>query len=689
MTDRLEISPAQVAADAPPWRVLVVDDDADVHEATEFALQGVPILGRPVAIEHASSAADALRLLSQSDEPAAILLDVVMETEDAGLELVSRIRDELKLLRPRIILRTGQPGRAPELDTVSKYDINDYKTKNELTRSKLCTTLTAALRSYDQLRRIDASRQALERIVQASQWFLADDARESFTEGVVTQIAQFIGIEPEGLVCARPARRGDGLPDPVVVAAAGEGRHLLDKHLSAVADREVADALAACLAQRRTIVAERSLTLHFAGARADEDFAAYLASNRPLLEVDRQLLEAFRNSFAAAGRGVGRNLQAIRQHAQKMESLGQLTGGIAHDFNNLLTVIMGNAELLAEALHGEPTLGPLADMTCAAAARGAELTHRLLAFSRRQPLDARDTDVNALLAGMNALLRRTLREDVEIEMVHAAGLWHATVDPSELEAALLNLCINARDAMPAGGRLTLETANAFLSDDYARQHGDVVPGQYVMIAVSDTGSGIAPEHLLRVFEPFFTTKEPGKGTGLGLSMVYGFVKQSRGHVKVYSESGQGTTIKLYLPRGDGSGAPRDTDVSGDEPRGVETVLLVEDEDMVRAYARDQLLALGYQVLAAADGAQALALLDSRSDIALLFTDIVLPGGLNGRQVAEAALQRRPGLKVLYTSGYSENAIVHHGRLDRGVQLLNKPYRRIDLARKVRAVLDAP
>jgi CheY-like chemotaxis protein len=233
----------------------------------------------------------------------------------------------------------------------------------------------------------------------------------------------------------------------------------------------------------------------------------------------------------------------------------------------------------------------------------------------------------------------------------------------------------------------LETANAFLSDDYARQHGDVVPGQYVMIAVSDTGHGIAPDHLLRVFEPFFTTKEPGKGTGLGLSMVYGFVKQSRGHVKVYSEPGQGTTMKLYLPRGDGGAAPRDSVVPGDEPRGVETVLLVEDEDMVRIYARDQLIALGYQVLAVADGTQALALIDTRDDIELLFTDIVLPGGLNGRQIAEAAVLRRPGLKVLYSSGYSENAIVHHGRLDRGVQLLNKPYRRIDLARKVRAVLD--
>jgi len=689
MSDGLEISPAQAPVEAAAWRVLVVDDDADVHEATDFALQGVAILGRPVQLEHAHSAAEALRLLSLADEPAAILLDVVMETEDAGLQLVSRIRDELKLLRPRIILRTGQPGRAPELDTVSKYDINDYKTKSELTRNKLCTTLTAALRSYDQLRRIDASRQALERIVQASQWFLADDARESFTDGVVTQIAQFIGIEPEGLVCARAALGADGQPDPVVVAAAGEGRRMLDQHLSALPDRAVADALAQCLAQRRTIVGLRSLTLHFAGQQPDDDFAAYVASNRPLLEVDRQLLEAFRHSFAAAGRKVARQQQGIRQHAQKMESLGQLTGGIAHDFNNLLTVIMGNAELLAEALRDNAALGPLAEMTCAAAARGAELTHRLLAFSRRQPLDARDTDVNALLAGMNGMLRRTLGEAIRVEMVHAAGLWHATIDPSELEAALLNLCINARDAMPAGGRLTLETTNAFLSDDYARQHGDVAPGQYVLIAVSDTGSGIAPEHLLRVFEPFFTTKAPGKGTGLGLSMVYGFVKQSRGHVKVYSEPGQGATIKLYLPRGVGeSRAPDAVVVSESLPGGDETVLLVEDEELVRHFARDQLRALGYRVLEAADGARALELIERHDDIALLFTDVVLPGGMNGRQVAEAAQQRRPRLKVLYTSGYTENAIVHHGRLDRGVQLLTKPYRRADLARKLRAVLDA-
>ena len=378
------------------------------------------------------------------------------------------------------------------------------------------------------------------------------------------------------------------------------------------------------------------------------------------------------------------------RRAQRLEAVGQLTGGVAHDFNNLLTVVLGNAELLVELTHDKPQHRKLAEMISAAAQRGAELTQRLLAFARKQALVPKVVALNPLVAGLDPLLRRTLGEHIEIELIRAAGLWPALVDPGQLENALLNLCLNARDAMPAGGRLTLETANARLDADYAAAHIDVQAGQYVMVAVSDTGSGIAPDDLKRVFEPFFTTKATGKGTGLGLSMVYGFVKQSAGHVAIYSELGHGTTVRLYLPRASGEdNAATDTDETAASAAvlgGSGLILLVEDDADVRAYALSQLQGFGYTVIEAADGPTALAILQQRSDIDLLFTDVVMPGGMNGRVLADAARRLYPGLRVLYTSGYTENAIVHHGRLDEGARLLGKPYRRIDLDRAVRAAL---
>ncbi|HUX72445.1 MAG TPA: PAS domain S-box protein [Steroidobacteraceae bacterium] len=380
-------------------------------------------------------------------------------------------------------------------------------------------------------------------------------------------------------------------------------------------------------------------------------------------------------------------LEAQLRESQRLESVGQLTGGVAHDFNNLLTVIMGNAELLRDELATDPRSRLLAEMITAAAQRGAELTQRLLAFARRQALDPKVVDVNRLVSGMDGLLRRTLGEPVEIELVRAGGLWPALVDPGQLESALLNLCLNARDAMgAAGGRLTIETANVRLDDSYAQQHVEMRPGQYVLVAVSDTGSGIDPAHVGRVFEPFFTTKERGKGTGLGLAMVHGFVKQSGGHVSIYSEHGHGTTVKMYLPRAneaqDASAAAGERPVAG----GAETILVVEDDELVRRYACEQLSALGYRVVEAADGRRALEILRRGDPVDLLFTDVVMPGGISGRQLVEEGRALRPGLRVLYTSGYTENAIVHHGRLDAGVQLLGKPYRRAELAKALRQAL---
>jgi PAS domain S-box-containing protein len=375
----------------------------------------------------------------------------------------------------------------------------------------------------------------------------------------------------------------------------------------------------------------------------------------------------------------------LRQ-AQKMETIGQLTGGIAHDFNNILTVITGTIEILEEGVAEDESLAAIARMIDEAALRGAELTQRLLAFARRQPLQPRNTDINTLIVDTAKLLRPTLGEHVEIESALEDDAWPALVDPSQLSNALINLAVNARDAMPVGGKLVLETGNVRLDEAYTSTYDDVAPGPYVMIAVSDTGHGIPAAIRDKVFEPFFTTKGVGKGTGLGLSMVYGFVKQSNGHIKIYSEEGHGTTIKIYLPRAGEQAGEAAAEAAVALKGGSETILVVEDDPLVRSYVATQLNGLGYTTLTAANAAEALEYIDGVKDFDLLFTDVIMPGSLNGRQLADEAVRRRPGLKVLYTSGYTENAIVHHGRLDPGVLLLAKPYRKSDLARMVRIAL---
>jgi signal transduction histidine kinase/CheY-like chemotaxis protein len=376
----------------------------------------------------------------------------------------------------------------------------------------------------------------------------------------------------------------------------------------------------------------------------------------------------------------------VRQ-AQKMEAIGQLTGGVAHDFNNLLTVITGTIEILGEAVKDRPHLVQITNMIGAAAARGADLTQHLLAFARRQPLQPRNVDVNAMVIEAARLLRPTLGEQIEVESMLAHDSHPALIDPSQLSTAILNLALNARDAMPDGGKLTLETKNVVLDENYAGMNSEVSPGNYVMIAVSDSGTGIPASLLEKVFEPFYTTKDVGKGSGLGLSMVYGFVKQSNGHIRIYSEEGHGTTVKLYLPQAPGVADALPAEAGASElEHGDESILIVEDDALVREYVVTQIDRLGYDTLSAGNAAEALAIIDRPGRIDLLFTDVIIPGGMNGRQLAIEAQTRRPGLKVLYTSGYTENAIVHHGRLDAGVLLLAKPYLNSDLARMIRTAL---
>ncbi|HUD92095.1 hybrid sensor histidine kinase/response regulator [Sphingobium sp.] len=381
---------------------------------------------------------------------------------------------------------------------------------------------------------------------------------------------------------------------------------------------------------------------------------------------------------------------ALRQ-AQKMETLGQLTGGVAHDFNNLLQVVTGNLELLQRTLPADqPRLKRAADNAMAGAERAAILTQRLLAFSRRQPLIPQAMDPNRLIAGMSDLFQRTLGETIEVHTTPLDGAWTIEVDHNQMENALLNLAINARDAMPDGGRLDIEIDNLQVDAARMTSEGDIAPGQYVLISVTDSGEGMDADTLTHAVEPFFTTKDVGRGTGLGLSMVYGFIKQSGGHLQVYSEPGQGTCVKLYLPRHHGLlpvADPTET-LPPQTVGGTETILLCEDDDNVRAYSASVLRDLGYRVLEAGDAAEALAAIDGASEpIDLLFTDVVLPGGMSGADLAREVHTRHPALRILFTTGYARNAIIHHGRLDPGVELLTKPFTYADLAAKVRAMLD--
>ena len=405
-------------------------------------------------------------------------------------------------------------------------------------------------------------------------------------------------------------------------------------------------------------------------------FAVLLRTQRLYTEINRR---------AAAE-------EALRQ-SQKLDAIGHLTGGVAHDFNNLLTIIIGNLEAAQRQLESwtdgaQIKLSRRLENAMHGAQRAATLTKRLLAFSRQQPLNPALLDVNRVLNGLSDFLRRALGEDVSLEIVGGGGVWPVEADAAELEAAILNLAVNARDAMPEGGKLTIEASNSYLDDNYCRQNADVQPGQYVQIGVTDTGSGMGKDVIERAFEPFFTTKESGQGTGLGLSQVYGFVKQSGGHVKIYSEAGEGTTIKIYLPRFFGrASAAEEKAAAPRRGRSGESVLVVEDDSDVRDYVVETLASLGYKVFEAGEAENALRLLDENPSVHLLLTDVVMPG-MNGRKLAEEARLRRPDLKILYMTGYSRNAIMHQGRLDNGVDLLQKPISSEQLASAVRKMLDA-
>jgi signal transduction histidine kinase len=490
-------------------------------------------------------------------------------------------------------------------------------------------------------------------------------------------LADVMMPEMDGFDLLREIRADPGLRDiPVILLSARAGEESRVEGMEAGAD----DYLVKPFAARELIARVRS-NLELARVRSEATAALRKLNESLAQQVEAEVAERMKAE------------EALRQ-AQKMEAIGHLTGGVAHDFNNLLQVVLGNLDGLKRRIDGAATpsrgeINRAVEGAMRGAERAASLTQRLLAFSRRQPLEPRPVDANRLVTGMSELLRRTLGESIAIETVLGGGLWRIFADPTQLENAVLNLAVNARDAMPDGGKLTIESANAHLDEAYAAEHQEVRSGQYVMLAISDTGIGMTKEVIASAFDPFFTTKEVGQGTGLGLSQVYGFVKQSNGHVKIYSEPGEGTTVRIYLPRLIGEMVAEEEIAVGAMPSGdgSEIVLLVEDDEAVRELSATMLRELDYAVIQAEDGAKALQILEIVSNVRMLFTDIGLPGGMNGRQLAEAARRLRPKLRVLFTTGYAQNAIIHHGRLDPGIDLISKPFTAAALAMKIRELLD--
>jgi signal transduction histidine kinase/DNA-binding response OmpR family regulator len=428
-------------------------------------------------------------------------------------------------------------------------------------------------------------------------------------------------------------------------------------------------------------VGERARALEASNQRLQHEVAERESAEHAV----RQMNGSLEARIAERTAELERAHEQLRQ-SQKLEAIGQLTGGVAHDFNNVLQVISGNLQMLQMTAAQDPAIRRRVETAIFAADRGAKLSSQLLAFARRQPLQPVPTNVGRVLRGMDDLLRRALGESIDIETVVAGGLWTTLVDPHQLENVILNLAINARDAMKGNGRLTLELGNAMLNDDYVANIPELRPGHYVVLAISDTGCGMPAEVIARAFEPFFTTKPEGQGTGLGLSMAYGFVKQSDGHIQIYSEPGNGTTIKVYLPRSSQAEVEVADRRSMAMVGGSETILVVEDDLAVQTTVVDILSGLGYRVLRANDGQSALTIIQSGVPVDLIFTDVVMPGPVRSIEMTRQARQLCPDIQVLYTSGYTQNAIVHGGRLDPGVELISKPYRREELARKLRAML---
>jgi PAS domain S-box-containing protein len=660
-------------AKADGTRVLVADDNADMRNYLQR------LLGARWQVEAVPDGATAFGVIRER-KPDLLLSDVMMPELD-GFELLRKLRADPQLRDLPVILLSARAGEDAQVEGLDA-GADDYLTKPFSARE-----LIARVNSSLETARI--RREATRDLRESESRFrnMADHAP------MMTWVT-----DPDGLLTY--LNRGwseftGQTPQEALGLGAWDALHPEDREHSERIFFEANSARETFRIEYRLRRADGTYrwALSAAAPRFGEDgeFLGYIGSVIDITdrkEAEQFLERANETLEARVTAAIAERVEAEAQlrQAQKMEAIGRLTGGVAHDFNNVLQVIAGNLQLLGRDVAGSTRAEQRVQTAVAAVHRGSKLASQLLAFGRRQPLAPKVVNLGRLIRGVDDMLRRALGEGVEIETVIAGGLWNTLADTVQVENALLNLAINSRDAMDGHGRLTIEAGNASLDDHYALRHSDVEPGQYVMLAVTDTGCGIPAELIERVFEPFFTTKPEGQGTGLGLSMVYGFVKQSGGHIKIYSEPGQGTTVRIYLPRArEREDVETNVDI-GPAIGGMETVLVVEDDADVRATVVDMLSDLGYRVLKAKDAQSALTVIESGVPIDLLFTDVVMPGTLRSPELGRKARERLPNIAVLFTSGYTQNAIVHGGRVDEGIDLLSKPYSREALARKIRHVM---
>jgi len=654
-------------------RIVVADDNADMRDYI------CRLLGRRWDVETVGDGLAAIEAIRRQ-KPDLVLSDVMMPMMD-GFGLLREIRSDSQLRDIPVILLSARAGEEARVEGL-EAGADDYLTKPFSAReliARVNSNLKLARLRQETTRELRESEERFRNMADHApvmMWMSDADGTCTYFNRVWYE---FTGLTEEQAL-------GFGAFDAI---------HPDDREATETAYREahISHALF-----RRELRLRRSdgiyrwvLTAATPRFDGDDGFIGFIGSLVDIThrkEAEAILQQANDDLEKRVAAALAEHAQTAAQlhQAQKMEAVGKLTGGVAHDFNNVLQIIGGNLQLMRKDVAGNLRATQRLQMALDGVMRGSKLASQLLAFGRRQPLAPKVVNLGRLIRSVDDMLRRALGEGIEIETIVAGGLWNTFVDTTHVENALLNLTINSRDAMKGQGKLTIEIVNAHLDDSYAARHPDVVPGQYVMLAVTDTGDGIPHDIIDRVYEPFFTTKREGQGTGLGLSMVYGFVKQSGGHIKIYSEPGQGTTVRLYLPRAkEKEDVPVDTD-TGPLAGGTETVLVVEDDEDLRITVVDLLSELGYRVLRAKDAASALAIVESGAPIDLLFTDVVMPGPMRATELARKARERLPGIAVLYTSGYSENAIVHGGRLDEGVDLLSKPYTREALDRKVRQCL---
>ena len=681
------LAPAVVERGGRGRRIILADDNVDMRGYVSRLLEA-----QGYAVEAVADGEQALAA-ARAAPPDLLLTDVMMPKLD-GFGLLREIRKEPATLGVPVIMlsaRAGEEAKVEGLDSgADDYLVKPFAARELLARvnaniqlAEIRREANRAIWASESRFRISQDRLSIALStggVGVFEWEVDSDEVAvlgpiSALYGVDREIAETAGLPLASFMAGIHADDQGRIEAGIAEAVATRSPYRAEYRVVGGGAERIVLAIGDV-----TTVEERGRRL----AGVIIDVTEQRLAERELLALNSRLEERVANEVSERIKAE----EALRQ-SQKMEAVGQLTGGVAHDFNNLLTVIMGGLDTIRRARpDDEARIKRAVDMALQGVQRAASLTGRLLAFSRRQPLDPKPVELNKLVRDMTELLHRTLGEQIELEGVLAPRLWLVEVDQNQLESALINLAVNARDAMPDGGKLTIETANTALDESYVAQDAEVIPGQYVVVAVSDSGVGMSKETLARVFEPFFTTKEVGRGTGLGLSMVYGFVKQSRGHVTIYSEEGHGTTVKLYFPRYADSLITEAALEALTAPKSSlgEAVLVVEDNEDVRAYSTQILQELGYEVLEAAEAEQALAILRGGQRVDLLFTDVVLPGP-SGRVIADEAARLRPELKVLFTTGYSRNAIVHQGRLDPGVQLISKPFTFEQLATRVRDLLD--